>query len=466
MTAVMLANHRRVAPFGVAGGMPGASAATGSSGLDSHGEGRARGTRRDFRSRDERGRRVRGADARWRRIRPAAGIAMMGMGRRGFPAASCASRAGNASGRRSTICSPTPIRRAARRTRCHGYIELLRWVRVHQPPACEEDERRRRRVGRRVERSRCAARSRCCACGSRASGSCCNSWTGIRVEVARWPRRCAQCYATRTACAFRHDRAAAGVWVLGRGGAARGSPSAAGAPGVRRPCTGVRRAVPGPGRRDDAACVADGDARACPGVIPLRRGAGRGLLDGGSAGSRRRRGRALCASGRHRTLRRDPPPREPDRALARSPIRGTRSRRRELISKRLATHAEPSVASAAPCAARRGNPPGVARALDDVTGHSPRSTGVSVGIVYKIELSRQLLGRIEASSRSPPASATAGRRDRPVRRRARHATCMRSAAFARSSARTSISSPGRSRSARARRASTTSRAIAPNTPTC
>ena len=67
MTAVMLANHRRIAPFGVAGGLPGA---VGRNWVE-RSDGGARGIRRDVRRRHGRGRRVRDRDAGRRRVRPA-----------------------------------------------------------------------------------------------------------------------------------------------------------------------------------------------------------------------------------------------------------------------------------------------------------------------------------------------------------------------------------------------------------
>ena len=67
MTAAMLANRRRVAPFGIAGGLPGALGRQ----LGRARRWHARGIRRHFRSRDARRRRVRRANAGRRRLRRA-----------------------------------------------------------------------------------------------------------------------------------------------------------------------------------------------------------------------------------------------------------------------------------------------------------------------------------------------------------------------------------------------------------
>ena len=241
----------------------------------------------------------------------------------------------------------------------------MRWVRVHRPPAAAKraTAKARRRAGRRTpttggQRTRTArAAIPCCACG----------WRAIRFLLQlvdrhpEWKSALAQDAALSAArfarpAPFRDDRPAAGVWVLGRGGASHGSQAAARASGVRRSRTGVRRAVPGPGRRDDAACVADGDARARPGVIPLRRGAGRSLLDGGAAGSSTTPSSCFGAGGRHRTRpTRSAAARARSRSRARRSWRSVRSRR---SVSRSGCHARRAVRrECRACAARRGNHP-------------------------------------------------------------------------------------------------------------
>src|SRR4029078_4381158 len=80
-------------------------------------------------------------------------------------------------------------------------------------------------------------------------------------------------------------------------------------------------------------------------------------------------------------------------ALARSPFVAL-GPAAEAYLEAVAAHAEPHLAGAAH-ARLAAEITRCRAALDDVTGHL-EEYGVSVGIVYKIELSRQLFGRIES----------------------------------------------------------------------
>ena len=244
---------------------------------------------------------------------------------RAFSAASCASCAGRASGRRSTICSRMPIRRRRSPERVAWLIELLRWVRVHRPPAAANEGRATGgEASRATSRAKdVALRDPVCACGSRACGSCCNSSTGIRSGSRRLRRTLRS--VLRDSHGLRLFATTGlpqeyGFW--GEAGAAhRRASLLPEPPRVRRSRAGVRRALPGPRRRDDAACVAGGDACArCGALFHFDEAPDEACWAVVRRDHRRRRGRA-----RERRWRRSASPtrsaaRASPVALARSPF--------------------------------------------------------------------------------------------------------------------------------------------------